>query len=1475
MNPSCSTGAATMNELSSENAFFDVYQLKRLVEVETLRSMRPRSQASQSVKKTPVRSDTSKAPDTISKTLASFFANLNPFRSQLEDEPPLTPGDVDNKGKQYDPQSAASLQQSSTPGDRTQQKQASKKHRKADTSSMGPLLPEEPEFMSLQDEFEGAMHEVDTLFSDNGSSQEDESEEAVESDTDPLDSADVVNIEEVISGGDLHNTVLVVRFSTNDLLLMWQDNMDDIEASVDELRHRSMGTARSLSWFRERNINIRGGMDISPDGRHLLVTSLQGQIYVVPLASNLFPNEDVITFGATETSSLISKAISVFGARKRMIVSGTDRCGSPMSVGSSSSLASLATSAPSPRSADSSKSPCLHKSHATKVPIAAQSSDALKCSLYELLVTDPLVKTDVVSQIQYSPSLSFATTASTQQSSASVSSQHQAHRFGLCAAAAMSPYGANIVSPSASQETQSAKDAGQPANVVMPPPSSSTAFEGKTVDRESESVTSSSTFSFSIFGSLPFTAGSNVVTSCVWWRSVVTNADYAIYSTTIGTLVVVDLRTQKEVAVVPHSQFQSSRLSKIEVVSIPASQEAYLLVHGLNGKFWQVYLELADPSVPPHATVLGPRRTKFLSIAENSSFTIAPLAGAVTSRTSAAFKPHLLSRFSNVRGCSLVVLRSFRDDTMPMVAVYHPFSLRCEIFDALSIHEQYPMFVFHVPQDTWCLFPTSKLLFAVHRSYNGDVRAGERISVLSSLFAAMQPQGPTPAVQAHAGSSPSAVDRVPIASSSPPVPSFINPIVVPTVGQSPRLAVKSTSAVLQEMRLPAKESFLGFIPHPRFADVVFCYTQTAVYQLSLHQSPADIFLRLLANSSVEVGIAEKFAKTFGLDMLALYEKAADQAFERADYERSLQFYSLSNCVVSKVVHKFTNVLLETDAAEHGTVKKRLPNDIVVRILQEAMVKLEFSPVGEQRVTSDLFFYAILQYALETKQTDRLERFLRDNKHYNAGNAIFHLVTSGYTHLALVCAHYRDPSLVESVCNLLINRGMFSALEHAETVRFIVEHKYAHVVSLTSGGILLYMMRDLHYRFVLMVADPQSLALYEPLMIQEIDHVELRTLLHITEHVPLCNLHFVALIAIIHASGQSDVVLPRGTTRMDYIRRFERDFRKMLKAANSSGPVLSSAADKVKTSTTSPTVVGRGAVSRTSVNVDKVMPAEIDVDLLLKHAVHYTEWQVAQEILKTSGRLAQSLALRLNRSRTSAAGDAAVLLFSILEDLEVCLRSDVSDSGIDDQQAAMLIVEVFTLAQKLASSGDDGAATANEHVQRFVTFVQSRMEIFAAAFIYLIHLDNDASATAFGKYLPALFFTAVQVYAEMRSRVVSANTAVADTLRRQITENLVKRIRKREAIRVPLSVVKQAGKARVFSCGHSFAEQQYFDQIIPTFKDKCASNGLNRECPQTVTACLREFSKQTCHCACPVCVFNYLLRRLCDRDTHRRFDRWLL
>lgn len=605
--------------------------------------------------------------------------------------------------------------------------------------------------------------------------------------------------------------------------------------------------------------------------------------------------------------------------------------------------------------------------------------------------------------------------------------------------------------------------------------------------------------------------------------------------------------------------------------------------------------------------------------------------------------------------------------------------------------------------------------------------------------------------------------------------------------------------------------------------------------------------------------------------------------------------------------------------------------IAMHVLETAAVaRIQDLGLAERRSVSDLFVLVALHQILVQHQQQqhveerRLAEFLSTNEHYNVPAAIFELVNCGRLRLAFTAVHARDPSLFESVLNVLMNRSLHeqsSCLQ--EVAPFLLAHASAYVGRLAafqSGIFLSNVTAEMRARLV--VSHPAALKMFAPVLVADCSVLDVSVLSHIASTVSMGMHSTVRLVAILWAIAQC-----RGRS-LPSLSQAEADLNALWEDSLQSQAVL----------------------------VDQV-------DQVLSHALHLGLYRHASALLWYCGRIRESVSLDLlvMFRRLSPVDGGAIRHWKELADKlhRCCAAAKLADlsSGAEGVrsgggcmpgllplspevgQVCWLLSRTIFLFERL--SGEAAAAdAASNPMEEFVSLFKSRMDTFAPFVLLLLQLQAASIEAALP--LPAsesghlledsAVFCALAVLAliEYQQTVVQVRCAedaqASENLLRQIEENVRKHVRRQELVRMPVAELRRlsmdaarhrsslsssggpssgpdffvAGAAGavvglqdqfvVFTCGHYFHELEFRRRnggVLAVFEQKCADAGLtDRYCGGAVQSLVRGYASlfqqptgsggrgNRCLSGCPPCAFNALCRMVANRVGGFKEDKWV-
>ena len=268
-------------------------------------------------------------------------------------------------------------------------------------------------------------------------------------------------------------------------------------------------------------------------------------------------------------------------------------------------------------------------------------------------------------------------------------------------------------------------------------------------------------------------------------------------------------------------------------------------------------------------------------------------------------------------------------------------------------------------------------------------------------------------------------------------------------------------------------------------------TNFGIYEFQPCFSPEELFLGMLSsNMALLDRRAEIFGKSLGLDLLSLYEYAADNVLLDLEYYllnavkscngcyrpllcnsdvldstnsmimRALHIYHLSNVNTGKLILKFVHLkrldvvinyllVLVKDPEGIERTKMQLLSDILfASLLFETISKCSYKDLLHREVHSRSK-YDIVE-ALSNDSVLALEAFIVENRFYNCSRALKLLLHFNLQTHALLAAHCRDD--ISTAMSLLFATSLASLTPKSKD--FLIRYRYLDFLCLYQDGIFL-------------------------------------------------------------------------------------------------------------------------------------------------------------------------------------------------------------------------------------------------------------------------------------------------------------------------------------------------------------------------------------------------------------------------------------
>ncbi|KYQ88989.1 regulator of chromosome condensation domain-containing protein [Tieghemostelium lacteum] len=261
----------------------------------------------------------------------------------------------------------------------------------------------------------------------------------------------------------------------------------------------------------------------------------------------------------------------------------------------------------------------------------------------------------------------------------------------------------------------------------------------------------------------------------------------------------------------------------------------------------------------------------------------------------------------------------------------------------------------------------------------------------------------------------------------------------------------------------------------------FVWTNLAIYELRPKKSPEEIFFELVSKN-LEKSDGEALGKTFRMDLLSLYETAADLSFEMGQYGRALDLYYLSGVKTNKLVFKFLEI---------GRM------DIIMTHLKAILHQSETFNVLDRKKISDILFQCYLQKLLSNKEEfksvdSEFSNFLSTNQDYAVVNALQMLSSNGLLEYFFEVAHARK--MVDLALNMLFESDILHLDAH--NISFL-QSGYSQELKSHSNGLIFDCLPP-NIQAKLIIEDPQNILLYFRRLYPILSYLDIKDLLMIAE-----------------------------------------------------------------------------------------------------------------------------------------------------------------------------------------------------------------------------------------------------------------------------------------------------------------------------------------------------------------------------------------
>lgn len=213
-------------------------------------------------------------------------------------------------------------------------------------------------------------------------------------------------------------------------------------------------------------------------------------------------------------------------------------------------------------------------------------------------------------------------------------------------------------------------------------------------------------------------------------------------------------------------------------------------------------------------------------------------------------------------------------------------------------------------------------------------------------------------------------------------------------------------SILQEFIV--NEKIQGFLPNlvDSNLETVYIWSRNSLYELKQKNKPKEIFNYLLKNNSIPFTKLEQFGKTFSLNLLKIYEKCANDLFEKNQISLSLPFYKLSNISENDFVKKFVSVY-----------EIEIVIDYLLNILKNPSALTLYKKKEISQMLLNIYLY---QYFNQNLELSVLENYL--NTLESNSSLLDTLITKG---LISTAVQLGKKSKLTDLNELLVKKGFYN------------------------------------------------------------------------------------------------------------------------------------------------------------------------------------------------------------------------------------------------------------------------------------------------------------------------------------------------------------------------------------------------------------------------------------------------------------------
>ncbi|EGG19322.1 regulator of chromosome condensation domain-containing protein [Cavenderia fasciculata] len=573
----------------------------------------------------------------------------------------------------------------------------------------------------------------------------------------------------------------------------------------------------------------------------------------------------------------------------------------------------------------------------------------------------------------------------------------------------------------------------------------------------------------------PISTKGQIGSSCIWWKTS-NSEDFGIISTQAGHIFFVNLSTnelQKKV------KFEHP-ITKIDLIN--AGNETFIIISTKTNGYYQLLIE--QKIKHQYDSIVTSTFGNNSSSSSNATITLVISGGNNNSNSQNGSNTNQSNNINQNGGSGgLATIQSPYQLVTPLfssdrvlsdrtietqssqenglvVTSFIKSTSKLEIYDYLYL-DKFPLFVYQLPQTTTKFYFTKNITFLSEIDHHDD-QARMNVSIISNLVSGtasnskyMKNQSIIQTFSLAQGEfvldiknsltvssndllngsghlSPSNFNNINNTNTTASSSSSLNNSgkLNGSSGGNMSLSSSSSSPLSNSLAQYNNNNNNNNGPiQSTFLPSCYIWTNYAVYELRAKKTPEEIFFELLSKN-LEKTDGEALGKTFRMDLLSLYETAADHAFEQSQYGRALDLYYLSG--VKTKIGRMDIIMTHLKAVLHGS---------------------DAYSAHERKKLTNILFQCYLQRLLSSREEFKsLETeftvFLTTNTDYDVIVALQNLMSNGLIDYYFIVAHSRK----------LVGKALTSLLENnrlhldSQNISFL-QSQYCQELKSNSNGMI--------------------------------------------------------------------------------------------------------------------------------------------------------------------------------------------------------------------------------------------------------------------------------------------------------------------------------------------------------------------------------------------------------------------------------------